>query len=175
MSKEKSLRNRPPVRVFKVLLTVVSLIYAFFFILSLYTFTQIWGPPFHPEIPRFLIMNLSMFMNSVLTGLLYVVIIYQLIRLLGLIINGEPFNQESPKRIRRIAYCTFGMAAINAVAELTRHITMSSSISSKEFWIVIVSFILRAAQTVLLGLGILIIAFVLEVGVRLQQDQSLTI
>jgi hypothetical protein len=33
----------------------------------------------------------------------------------------------------------------------------------------------RGTQTALFGIGILIIAFVLEVGVQLQQDQNLTV
>jgi hypothetical protein len=174
MSEEKSLGSRPSVRFFTVLLAVVGLIYAFFFILSLYNFPRIWGPLYHPGVPRLQIMNLSMFLNGALSGLLYLVIIYQLYRLLGLIKKGDPFNQESPRRIRRIAYYTFGMAAINAVGESVRHIS-SLGFSAPYFWESMTSFLLRAAQTVLFGLGILIIAYVLEVGVRLQQDQNLTV
>jgi hypothetical protein len=36
-------------------------------------FPRIWGPLFHPEKPRFQIMNLGMFLNSALTGLIYLV------------------------------------------------------------------------------------------------------
>jgi len=174
MNEDKSLSHRSSVRVFRVLLTVVGLVYAFFLIMSLYNFPQIWGPLFHPKIPRILIMNLSMFINSVLVGLLYLVTIYQLFRLLGLIAKGDPFNQESPKRIRKIAYYTFWIAAINAVGESVRHIS-SQGFSAPYLWLSMTSFLLRAAQTVLLGIGILIIAFVLEVGVKLQQDQNLTV
>jgi hypothetical protein len=175
MSDEKSLGNRPSVGVFKVLLTVVALVYAFFFVLALVEFPQVWGPKFlHPEVPRVLISNLSMFLNSALTGVLYLVIIYQLYRLIGLITRGDPFNQESPKRIRRIAYYTFGMAAINTVGESVRHISIPG-FSSPNFWLSMTSTLLRGAQTVLFGVGILIIAFVLDVGTKLQQDQNLTV
>jgi hypothetical protein len=174
MNEERPLRNRSSVGVFKVLLTVVALVYAFFFVLALFEFPEVWGPLLHPEVPRFLISNLSMLINSALTGVLYLVIIYQLYRLIGLITRGDPFNQESPKRIRRIAYYTFGMAAINTVGESVRHISLLG-FSSPNFWLSMTSTLLRGAQTVLFGVGILIIAFVLDVGVKLQQDQNLTV
>jgi len=174
MNENKSLRNRSSVRVFKVLLIVVGLTYAVGFGLSLFSFPQIWGPLFHPERLSMLITNLSLFLNSVLTCLLYLLIIYQLFRLLGLINKGDPFNQESPKRIRRIAYYTFGMAAINAVLDSVRTIA-THGFPFPSFWPSLTNFLVRGTQTALFGIGILIIAFVLEVGVQLQQDQNLTV
>jgi hypothetical protein len=174
MDEERSFRNRSSVRVFKTLLIVVGLTYAFGFVMSLFTFPQIWGPLFHPERPSTLIMNLCLFLDHTFTCLLYVLIIFQLFRLLGLIKKGEPFNQESPKRIRRIAYYIFAMAAVNSVLDSVRTIVMHG-FPFPSFWPSLTSFLLRGTQMVLLGIGILIIAFVLEVGVRLQQDQNLTV
>jgi pilus assembly protein TadC len=171
---EKPLRNRSSVRFFKVLLTVVALAYLFCFGLSLHFFPQIWSSPFHPENPRFLIMNLSVFFDGVLTGLLYLAIIYQIYRILSLIKRGEPFSEENPKRIRKIAYCTFGLAAVNAIAESVRHISMHG-VADPYFWPSMTQFLQRAVQTVLFGTGILIVGFVLEVGVALKQDQDLTV
>jgi hypothetical protein len=121
-----------------------------------------------------LIVNLSFFLNSALTCLLYLLIIYQLFRLLGLIHKGDPFNPDSPKRIRLIAYYTFSMAAVNALLSSVRTITMSG-FPFPSFWPSLTNFLLRGTQTVLFGIGILIMAFVLEVGVRLRQDQNLTV
>lgn len=173
MNTELSLRSRSSVRVFRVLLTIVGIIYLIGFGLSLFYFPQVWGPMFHPENPRMLIMNISIFLNSALTCLIYVLIIFQLFRLLSLINKDNPFSYESPKRIRKVAYYTFAMATTNALLDSVRTIvTHGFSFPS---WPNLTSFLLRGIQTVLFGLGILIIAFVLEVGVQLQQDQRLTV
>lgn len=174
MNEAQFLRSRSSVRVFKVLLIIVGLTYAVGFGMSLFYFPQIWGPLFHPENPSMLIMNLCILLNSTLTCLVYLLIIHQLFRLLGLINKGDPFNQESPKRIRRIAYYTFSMAAINAVLDSVRTI-VTHGFPFPSFWPTLTNFLLRGTQTVLFGIGILIIAFVLEVGVQLQQDQKLTV
>ena len=174
MNEEKSLSHRSSVRVFKMLLVVVGLTYAVGFGLSLFHFPQVFGDLFHPENSTMLIANLSIFLDGALTCLLYLLVIHQLFRLLGLIKKGDPFNQESPKRIRRIAYYTFGMAAINAVLDSVRTVAMHG-FPFPSFWPSLTSFLLRGTQTVLFGIGILIIAVVLEVGVRLQQDQNLTV
>ena len=72
-----------------------------------------------------LIRALIDFLGHGLIKLLYLLIVYQLFRLLGLIKKGDPFNQESPKRIRSIAYYTFGMAAINVIMELESVLTIA--------------------------------------------------
>jgi hypothetical protein len=171
---DKSLKSRSSVRVFRVLLTTVTVAYVLLLGWSLYFFPQIWSPPFHPEQPRFMIMNLSVFLNGVLTGLLYLAIIYQLYRILALIKKSGPFSGESPKRIRLIAYFTFGMAAVNAIMEFVRYVSIHGFVS-RDLWPVMTQFLLRAAQTVLFGTGILIVGLVLEVGVSLKQDQDLTV
>ena len=174
MNEDESLRNRPAVRFFKVLLVAVGFTYAIGFGLSIYYFPRVLGDLFHPENSTMLIANLTIFLDGAVSCLLYLLIIYQLFRLLGLIKKGDPFNQGSPKRIRSIAYYTFGLAAINAVLDSVRTIAMHG-FPFPSFWPNLTSFLLRGTQTILFGIGILIVAFVLEVGVRIQQEQNLTI
>jgi hypothetical protein len=176
MAKDISLRERSSARFFTGLLLVVGLNYAIAFVLSLFCFPQFRDQIFHPLSLAILIRALIDFLGYSLIKLLYLLIAYQLFRLLGLIKKGDPFNPESPKRIRSIAYYTFGMVAINAVRELESVLTIAKQgFPYWDFWLNLISFLLKESEIVFFGLGILIIAVVLEVGVRLQQDQSLTV
>jgi len=176
MAKDISLRERSLARFFTGLLLVVGLTYAICFVLSLLYFPQVRDRIFHPLSLAMLIGALTDFFGHGLIKLLYLLIVYQLFRLLGLIKKGDPFNQESPKRIRSIAYYTFGIAAINVVMELESVLSIAKwGFPYWGFWLNLISFLLKVSETVFFGLGIIIIAVVLEVGVRLQQDQRLTV
>lgn len=176
MAKDISLREHASVRFFTGLLIVVGLTYAIVFVLSVLYFPQVRDRIFHPLSLAMLIGALIDFLGHTLTKLLYLLIAYQLLRLLGLIKKGDPFNPESPKRIRSIAYYTFGMAAIKVVRELESVLTIAKwGFPYWDFWMNLISFLLGVSETVFFGLGIMIIALVLEVGVRMQQDQNLTV
>jgi hypothetical protein len=111
------------------------------------------------------------FFNQVLTGLIYFLIGREIFKLIALITRGETFFSESPRRIRRIAQLIFGLAFIRAIGT-----TIMLSIPPGEMITIIVFRALYAGMgTVLLGFGFLVIAKVIEAGVKLQQDQNLTI
>ncbi len=171
---EKSPRNRSSVRIFKVLLFMVGLFYTGEIAISFHYYPQIWGSFLHLGNSKILVTVWSLILDYALTALLYVAIIYQLFRLLGFVTKGDPFNQNSPRRIRRIAYCTFGMAAVNVSTDLARSLTLAG-LPSLGFWPNTMNIFLRGTRAVLFGIGILIIAVVLEAGVKLQQDQNLTV
>jgi hypothetical protein len=176
MAKDISLREHSSARFFTGLLFAVGLTYVITFVLSLLYFPQVRDRIFHPLSLAMLIRALIDFLGHSLTKLLYLLIAYQIFRLLGLIKKGDPFNQESPKRIRRFAYYTFGIAAINVVRELESVLTIAKQgFPYWGFWLNLISFLLKVSETVFFGLGILIIAVVLEEGVKLQQDQKLTV
>jgi hypothetical protein len=177
MAKNIPMKELSLSRIFKWLLIFFGIIYAAAFVLSLLCFPQFREHIFHPYTLAMLIGALIHFLGYSLTKLFYLLIVYQLFRLLGVIKKGDPFNPKSPKRIRSIAYYTFGMAAIKAVTELESVLTIiaNQGFPYPEFWPNLMSFLLVVSEIVFFGLGIFIIAIVLEAGVRLQQDQRLTV
>ena len=111
------------------------------------------------------------FLGNGLTGLIYFFIAYSIFKLINLISHGEPFSPASPRHIRRIACAVFGLAIINATVSAIYEFT-SPEVHASE---AVVRVLYGGLSTLLLGFGFLVIARVLEVGVRLQQDQNLTV
>ncbi len=107
-----------------------------------------------------------------LTAFIYLLVLYQLYRLLLKVVKGDPFNPDNPRRIRRVAYGAFAIAAANMIHEV---VWILGPFTNMSLWEVLFWAVYRTAQMALFGLGILIIAKVLETGVRLQQEQNLTI
>lgn len=177
MTNGLSLRERSLARIFKGLLIFFGLIYATAFVLTVLYLPQVWDRIVHPASLAMLRSSLIDFLGHSLPRLFYLLIVYHLFRLLGLLNKGDPFSPESPKRIRTIAYYIFGMAAITTGWELESVLTIiaNQGFPYPEFWPNLISFLLNVSETVFFGLGIFIIAIVLEAGVRLQQDQRLTV
>jgi hypothetical protein len=109
--------------------------------------------------------------GKVLTGLIYFFIAFCIFRLINLISRGDPYNPASPRIIRRIGCAVLSLAVINAVVMTLSEFT-SPSVYVPE---VIVRILYHSLSTLLLGFGFLVIARVIETGVRLQQDQNLTV
>lgn len=109
--------------------------------------------------------------NRVLPGGLYFFIGWGILKLITLVSRGEPFSPASPRYIRKIGYAVLGLAAVNAVVDVLAWLTWGMDFLSRGF----VWALCSVLSTVLLGFGFLVIARVLEVGVRLQQDQDLTV
>lgn len=110
-------------------------------------------------------------LDKVLVGPIYFFIAYSIFKLIGLISRGECFNPSSPRHIRRIGYGVFCLALFYmmsaAIGEFTApEVNISDSIFRLLY---------GGLTTLLLGFGFLVIARVLEVGVRLQQDQNMTV
>lgn len=120
---------------------------------------------------RFILGSISVFCDRVAPGFIFFFVAYNIFRLLGLISRGESFSPKSPHYVRRIGYAVFGLLAASLTVDLISTLTPRMDFLSHAFmWI-----LLRHFGTLLLGFGFLVIAKVLETGVRLQQDQNLTV
>jgi hypothetical protein len=115
--------------------------------------------------------TISFLFDGVLPGVIYFFIAYSIFKLISLISRGEPFSPASPRYIRRIGYAVLCLAAINAVVNAISAFTPPVNFGSKAF----IWSLLSGLSTLLVGFGFLVIAKVLEAGVRLQQDQNLTV
>jgi hypothetical protein len=119
----------------------------------------------------FVLGSISVFCDRVVPGLLFFFIAYGIFRLIGSISRGESFSPKSPHYIRMIGYAVFGLFAASAIVDAISSFTPPVDFLSQA----IMWFLLSHLGTLLLGFGFLVIAKVLEVGVRLQQDQNLTV
>jgi len=117
--------------------------------------------------------HLSFLLNCGLAGPIYFFICYCIFRLLGLITSGESFSPATPRHIRRIAYAVFILALINAVDNALS--SEPTVFSGAIFLGTMLRILYSGLTTLLLGFGFLVIARVIEVAVRLQQDQNLTV
>ena len=109
--------------------------------------------------------------DRILPGAVYFFIAYCVFKLISLISRGEPFSPSSPRHIRRIGYAVFCLAFINATVNAVSEFTWPGFLVSEAM----VRILYSGLSTLLLGFGFLVIARVIEVGVRLQQDQNLTV
>jgi hypothetical protein len=117
------------------------------------------------------IMGLSRLFQNILVFLLYLVILYHLYRLLAVISRGHPFSGESPRRIRWAGYGMLAITAVNLAADVARSFALPG-LAWKSFFSQILG---QGFQTILLGVGLLVIAAVFEAGVKMRQDQDLTV
>lgn len=115
--------------------------------------------------------EIRVFLDKILTGPIYFFIGYNIFKLIALVSRGEPFSPESPRHIRRIAYSVFGLGLISVITTSILELTQLGVRVSNAM----VRVLYGGLGTAVLGFGILVIARVLEVGVRLQQDQNLTV
>jgi hypothetical protein len=141
---------------------------------SIQYFPTVWGNPFKAKHTWMMIANLSIFTQGILSGLLYLAILIQIFRLLGFLSRNDPFHEGNPGRIRRIAFATFGIAAVDVVLSLVR-MYASRGFSFQGIWRGAATALLHGAQTALGGAAILVIAAVLEAGVKLQREKNLTV
>lgn len=109
--------------------------------------------------------------ERVLIGLVYFFIAYCIFKLISLISHGDPFNPASPRIIRRIGWAVLSLAGINAVVQAFAEF-IAPNVNVPE---IIIRILYHGLSTLLLGFGFLVIAKVIEIGVRLQQDQNLTV
>ena len=110
-------------------------------------------------------------LDKVLVGPIYFFIAYSIFKLIGFISRGECFSPTSPKYIRRIGCGVFGLALLYTMSATIGEFTAPEVNISDS----ILRLLYGGLTTFLLGFGFLVIARVLEVGVRLQQDQNLTV
>lgn len=151
--------------VFVVFLILLAGFYAFVTISSAISLFRNPWPNLSPWV------HLSMYLDSMLFGLVFLAILYQLYRLVKMIAKRDPFNPENPQRIRGVALGVFGISLVNLVFFVIRFLT-SPFMSKDSFW---GTLLIRGAERIFFILGLLIVAKVLETGVRMQQEQNLTI
>ncbi len=113
----------------------------------------------------------SLYLASLLTAGIFLWIIYHLRKIITTVEQGNPFEKENPSWIRRIAYGVFVWMPLQIFSKIMLK-GLSEAVRADNFF----DLLLRDfMMPVFLGTAILVIARVFETGVRLQQDQSLTI
>jgi len=106
-------------------------------------------------------------------------VVKQLRLLIKSVRNGNPFDSQNPRRIRRIAFAVMASGPILGLLEFLRMIGAFNEVAR------LVKEVLPGAragyevdlhpETIVVGLIILAIAYAFEAGVRLQNDQNLTV
>jgi hypothetical protein len=171
MTDKKATRVAPVVKALRIVLITLLILYGLVFIGCAVSFIVLVLPPFAFKPLPGLRQEIKIFFDKVLTGPFYFFIAYCIFKLINLISRGEPFSPASPRYIRRIGFAVLGLAAIHVLAAgifefAAPEVALADSI---------IRILYGGLSTLLLGFGFLVIAKVLEVGVRLQQDQNLTV
>jgi hypothetical protein len=174
MTKEQSLKKLMSVRIVKSLLVAMALLYATQFVALIPMLLDNFPRIGRPGNERFFISSFAGFLYQSLTALLYLMVLLQLFILLRRVAKDGAFDPHNPRRIRWVAYSAFSIAGVTLLYEALLAVKYRDSLAIPTFHIIL-SVLVRAAQMALFGLGIIIVAKVLEVGVRLQQDQNLTV
>lgn len=113
----------------------------------------------------------SLYFASLLTVGVFLWIIYHLKKLVKTVEQGNAFEKENPGRIRRIAYGVFVWMPLQIYSKIMLK-GFAEAVKTENFF----DLLLRDFMLPLfLGTAVLVIARVFETGVRLQQDQTLTI
>jgi Na+/melibiose symporter-like transporter len=113
----------------------------------------------------------SMYFAVLLSEAVFLWIIYHLRKLLKTVEQGNPFERRNPVWIRHIAYGFLFWIPFQVIETI-----MSKGISytfKTDYWVGVLFF--KIMLPLFIGMVILVIARVFEAGVRMQQDQSLTI
>ncbi len=110
-------------------------------------------------------------LEKVVPGLIYFFIGWAIFKLIGLCSRREPFSPASPRHARRIGYAVLIQAAVSVVVDVIKAFRWPVDLLSSTF----IGTVCNVLTTSLIGFGFLVMAKVLELGVRLQQDQNLTV
>ena len=173
MKEEKLWRDVTSVRVFKLLLLAMLVVYVVGF--TVYMVSQVPAEirQLSAQPGKSSIAGWSFLAQNTLLTLIYFSILYNLYALLVMVAKGEPFHPSNPKRIRRIAYAAFAIFCVNVAAAV---LLARSGFPPHPAWSALFSELLgKGFRTVLFGVGILVIARVFEAGLALKQDQDLTV
>ena len=170
MERNKAQRVGAEVKVLRIVLITLLLLYGAVSITATVFMAKVFPTVVHRPSERLVLSSISIFCSRILPGVIFLFIAYCIFKLIGLISRGEPFNPASPRNIRRIGYAVLGLTATNAVVNAISAFTTLGFPSEKFVWI-----LYSGLGTLLLGFGFLVIARVIEAGVRLQQDQNLTV
>jgi len=171
MSILMSLRNLSSVRAFNVILKLLWFVCIYGAVDFIIRTPRRFGL-LHEKPPVNLEWVLSSFMTNLLGLLIYFWILYHLERLMRKIRKGNPFDPLNPVLIREVAYGVIAMAIVLAAYYCLNNIFR---IRTHFSWLALRSEITQLLWLALIAAGILVIAKVFEMGVKLQQDQNLTI
>ncbi|OGD23393.1 MAG: hypothetical protein A2Y69_09030 [Candidatus Aminicenantes bacterium RBG_13_59_9] len=157
------------VKALRIVLITLLILYGLIFISFCFIGTRIlfYGSAFRV----FTRAEIRVVLDNLLAGPLYFFIAISIFKLISVISRGESFCPASPRHIRRIGYAVFGLALVHAIAGAIYEFNAPEV----DFSDSIIRILHGGLSTVLLGFGFLVIARVLEAGVRLQQDQNLTV
>ncbi|MGZ4886383.1 MAG: DUF2975 domain-containing protein [Candidatus Aminicenantales bacterium] len=171
MSDNSAFEVAPVVKALRIVLITLLVLYGLFFAAGAIGFFRLILPPLAFKPLSGLREETKIFFDNVLTGPFYFFIAYCIFRLIKLISRGEPFSPANPRYIRRIGYAVLGLAGIHVIAAGLFEFTAPEVALGDS----LIRILYGGLSTVLLGFGILVIARVLEAGVKLQQDQNLTV
>jgi hypothetical protein len=113
----------------------------------------------------------SFYFAALLYEAVFLWILYHLRKLLKTVEQGNPFEKRNPIWIRHIAYGFFFWIPLQVIEKVMRK--GISYVFQTDYWVGILFF--NLVMPLFIGMVIFVIARVFEAGVRMQQDQSLTI
>jgi len=119
----------------------------------------------------------TIYLIGLFTWTLFLWIVYHLRLLIHAVKEGKPFNRENPKRIRKIACAVLIWAPVETLFFYLKSQFIINTTSYPGVGMGLVSELLFGIfmELVFIGLCVLVVAQISSMGVRLQQDQDLTI
>lgn len=165
MDNNQAAKRSPVVKIFLALIFVLA---AFCCYVAGASLLELFHDPFENLSPW---VNLSLWLDALLTALISLVILYQLFRLVQMVAKGDPFSPENPRRVRWVAYGVLAISVSNIAFRTLNHYFLHRG---AEWWMGM-NVLIKGAERAFFILGLLIIAKLLDTGVRLQQDQNLTV
>ncbi len=165
MDNDQTAKRSPVVRIFMVLIFILAVFCCYVVGASL---LELFHNPYENLSPW---VNLSLWLDALLTALISLVILFQLFRLVQMVAKGDPFSPENPRRVRSVAYAVLAISVSNIAFRTLNHYSMHLEAG----WWMGMNVLIKGAERAFFILGLLIVAKLLETGVRLQQDQNLTV
>ena len=173
MTHKNPIEIAPVVKVLRIVLITLVILYGLVFISGAVAFIVLVLPPFALKPCPAFWTEVETLLDTVLTGPAFFYIAYCTFKLIVLVTHGEPFSPASPRRIRRIGCAVFVLAILHAAAAAIGEInTPGVSVNIGE---ALIRILYRGLTAILIGFGFLVIAKVIEVGVALKQEQDLTV
>jgi|GEM_PF-3148159 len=115
--------------------------------------------------------SIFFYLTSIMVSVIFLWIVWHLRKLIRTIKEGNPFLPENPGRIRKIAYAILVWAPVEMMTygSMYRAFTIQSPFLGGGIQL------RPILEMIFLGLAILVIGEVFERGVKLQQEQDLTV
>jgi len=161
-------------KIFRFLLAVIALITVGNLIWSGIHWEQYIKPPSFLENTFSRILTISSnILYSIFTRVLFLIILFQLNKILLAIIRGELFASEIPRRIRWISFSVFAFIPLNLL--INSYLFIYPYPPTNNIFLLVLMWIVGAIPNALFGLAILLIADIYARGVTLDTQRKLTI